>query len=263
VTAAPGASPPPPEGHDGGVQIYAEVTGEGPVVVLTHGFAASSHMFATTVPALAKDHTVIVWDMPGHGHSAASDDASEYTTGAFIDEMLHLLDTSEEERAVWLGHSLGGYLSLELALAHPDRTRGLVLVDTGPGYRNDQAREGWNRMANRYAEDLETKGLAGVPGGEELSASVHSSATGLAIGARQVLTQTDSHVIDGLPSIEAPTLVVVGDQDEPFLKGSHYMADKIPNATIAVIQGAGHAPPVSHSDEFNTVLRTFLERLDP
>ena len=63
--------------------------------------------------------------------------------------------------------------------------------------------------------------------------------------------------------VTTPTLVVVGDKDEPFLKGSHYMASKIPKATIAVIQGSGHAPPVSHSDEFNTVLRTFLERLDP
>ena len=245
------------------MDIHAEVTGEGPVVVLTHGFAASSHMFATSVPALATDHTVIVWDMPGHGRSEASDDRSEYSTGAFVDEMLRLLDKSEADRAVWLGHSLGGYLSLELVLAHPDRARGLVLVDTGPGYRNDHAREGWNRMAAGYADDLELKGLAGVPGGEELSSSVHSSATGLAIGARQVLTQQDSHVIDGLPSIEVPTLVVVGEHDEPFLKGSHYMAEKIPRATIAVIQGAGHAPPVSHSDEFNTVLRTYLERLDP
>ena len=118
-------------------------------------------------------------------------------------------------------------------------------------------------MAIRYGEELETKGLAGVPGGEELSSNVHSSATGLALGARHVLTQQDSHVIDGLPSIEVPTLVVVGENDEPFLKGSHYMAEKIPDATIAVIQGAGHAPPVSHSEEFNTVLRTYLERLDP
>jgi pimeloyl-ACP methyl ester carboxylesterase len=245
------------------VQIHAEVTGKGPVVVLTHGFAASSHMFATTVPALATDHTVIVWDMPGHGRSEVSADASEYSAGAFVDEMLRLVDRSEADRAVWLGHSLGGYLSLELVLAHPDRARGLVLVDTGPGYRNDEARDGWNRMSARYADDLDAKGLAGVPGGEELSASVHSSATGLAIGARQVLTQQDSHVIDGLPSIEVPTLVVVGENDEPFLKGSHYMAEKIPDATIAVIKGAGHAPPVSHSEEFNTVLRTYLERLDP
>jgi pimeloyl-ACP methyl ester carboxylesterase len=243
------------------VYIHAEVTGEGPAIVLTHGFAASSHMFATTVPALATDHTVIVWDMPGHGKSDAPDDPSEYSVRSFLDAMLGLVDDAGADQAVFLGHSLGGYLSLEVVLAHPERAAGLVLVDTGPGYRNDAARDGWNRMAEGYAKELETKGLAGLPGSDELSSSVHSTATGLALAARNVLTQRDAHVIDGLPSIEAPTLVVVGDEDEPFVKGSHYMAGKIPNATIAVIQGAGHAPPVTHSDEFNAVLRTYLERL--
>jgi pimeloyl-ACP methyl ester carboxylesterase len=247
----------------GAVRIHSEVTGSGPAVLLTHGFASSSHMFATTVPAVATDHTVIVWDMPGHGKSEAPDDPSQYSVTSFVDSMVGLVDDAGAERAVFLGHSLGGYLSLELVLAHPERARGLVLVDTGPGYRNGAARDGWNKMATNYARDLEAKGLAGLPGGDELSSSVHSSASGLALAGRNVLTQKDSHVIDGLPSIEVPTLVVVGDLDEPFLKGSHYMASKIPHATIAVIQGSGHAPPVSHSDEFNTVLRTFLERLDP
>ena len=178
--------------------------------------------------------------------------------------MLRLVDDAGAERAVWLGHSLGGYLSLELVLAHPDRARGLVLVDTGPGYRNDQAPAtagtAWPRAT---ATSSRPRALRVCRAATSCSSSVHSSATGLAIAARQVLTQTDSHVVDGLPSIEVPTLVVVGDHDKPFLKGSHYMSEKIPNATIAVIQGAGHAPPVSHSDEFNAVLRTYLERLDP
>jgi pimeloyl-ACP methyl ester carboxylesterase len=243
------------------VHIHSEVTGEGPAIVLTHGFAASSHMFSTTVPALATDHTVIVWDMPGHGRSEAPDDPSQYSVASFVDAMLRLVDDAGAEQAVFLGHSLGGYLSLEVVEAHPHRAAGLVLVDTGPGYRNDEARAGWNKMANRYADDLAAKGLQGLPGGDELSSSEHSSATGLVHAARNVLAQQDSHVIDGLPAIEVPTLVVVGDRDEPFLKGSHYMAGKIPHATIAVIQGSGHAPPVTHSDEFNTVLRTYLERL--
>jgi pimeloyl-ACP methyl ester carboxylesterase len=244
------------------VQIHSEVTGSGPAILLTHGFASSSHMFATTVPALATDHTVIVWDMPGHGRSESPDDPAQYSADGFVDAMLRLVDDAGAEQAVFLGHSLGGYLSLELVLAHPERAAGLVLVDTGPGYRNDAARDGWNRMATSYAEDFVAKGLDALSGSEELSTSVHSTATGLAHAARNVLTQRDSRVIDGLPSITAPTLVVVGDGDEPFLKGSHYMASKIPNATIAVIQGSGHAPPVTHSDEFNHVLRTFLERLD-
>jgi pimeloyl-ACP methyl ester carboxylesterase len=248
-------------GHDESVHIHSEVMGSGPVVVLTHGFAASSHMFAATAPALATDHTVIVWDMPGHGRSAAPDDPSAYSVASFLAAMLGLVDDVGAERAVFLGHSLGGHLSLEMALAHPERTAGLVLVDTGPGYRNDAARDGWNRMAGAYARDLETKGLAGLPGGEELAAGVHSTATGLVHAGRNVLAQHDAHVIDGLPTITAPTLVVVGSDDEPFVKGSHYMTGKIPNATLAIIEGAGHAPPISHAGEFNAVVRGFLERL--
>ena len=243
------------------MHIHSEVTGDGPAVLLTHGFSASSHMFASTVPAIATDHTVIVWDMPGHGGSGAPEDPAEYSTRSFLDAMVGLIDAAGAERAVVLGHSLGGYLSLELALAHPDRVAGLVLVDTGPGYRNDAARDRWNEMAADYAVNLEQRGLDGLPGGAELSRNVHSSAVGLALTARNVLTQHDSHVIDGLPKISAPTLVIVGEQDDPFVKGSHYMASKIPDAALAVIDGAGHAPPVSHPDQFNRVLRTFLEGL--
>ena len=243
------------------MHIHSEVTGDGPAVLLTHGFAASSHMFASTVPALATDHTAIVWDMPGHGRSDAPDDPSEYSVAGFLDHMLALIDGAGADRAVVLGHSLGGYLSLQFALAHPDRVRGVVLVDTGPGYRNDVARDGWNTMATDYAVDLETKGLDGLPGGAELSTGIHSSAVGLALAARQVLTQHDARVIDGLPTITAPTLVVVGADDAPFVMGSHYMAGKIPHAELVVIDGCGHAPPVTHPGPFNTALRTYLEGL--
>ena len=243
------------------MHIHSEATGDGPAVLLTHGFAASSHMFASTVPALAANHRAIVWDLPGHGASAAPDDPAQYSVPVFLDHMLALLDDAGADRAVVLGHSLGGFLSLQFALAHPDRVRGVVLVDTGPGYRSDAARDGWNEMAADYATRLDERGLDGLPGGAELSKGVHSSAVGLALAARHVLTQHDSHVIDGLPTITAPTLVVVGSDDAPFVKGSHYMADKIPNADLVVIDGCGHAPPVTHPEPFNAALRTFLEGL--
>ena len=238
--------------------IHHEATGSGPVVLLTHGFAASSHMWEATVADLSADHTTVVWDMLGHGRSDSPEDPGVYSVASTLDAMLAILDDVGDGRAALVGHSLGGYLSLELAIAHPDRVTALVLVDTGPGYRSDRGREQWNEMAEGYARDLDERGLDGLPGSDELSASVHRDAAGLSRSARGVLRQSDGHVIEALPTIAAPTLVVVGEHDTPFLAGSQYMASKIPRATLAVIDGAGHAPPVSHPAAFNAALRSFL-----
>lgn len=242
-----------------GVHVHHEIAGTGPAVLLTHGFAASSHMYAATVAELSAGHTMITWDIRGHGKSDSPADPDEYSVDASLSDMGAILDAAGADHAVLVGHSLGGYLSLEFALAQPERVDGLVLVDTGPGFRKDEGRERWNEMAERYAADLTARGLAGLPPSAELDASVHRSAEGLALAARGILRQHDGHVLEALPSLSVPTLVVVGERDEPFLAGSKYMATKIPGARLVTIDGAGHAPPVTHPDEFAAVLRTFLE----
>jgi pimeloyl-ACP methyl ester carboxylesterase len=244
--------------------IFFEATGHGPAVLLTHGFAASSHMFAATVADLARDHTAIVWDQLGHAGSDSPEDPAAYSVASSLNAMVGILDEVGADEAVLLGHSLGGYLSLELTLRDPARVRGLVLVDTGPGYRSDRGRDQWNEMVERYAESLDADGLAGlarISGSAEVDSGVHRSASGLARSARGVLRQADGHVIEALPTIKVPTLVVVGERDEPFLAGSRYMADKIPEARLAVIEGAGHAPPVTHPEAFHRELREFLGQL--
>jgi pimeloyl-ACP methyl ester carboxylesterase len=244
------------------MHVHSEAVGSGPAVLLTHGFAASSHMYAATVADLSRDHTMITWDLRGHGKSDSPADPAEYSVAASLDDMAGILDRAGADRAVLVGHSLGGYLSLEFVLTHPDRVRGLVLVGTGPGFRKDEARERWNEMAERYAADLDQRGLAGLPGSAELDAGVHRSAEGLALAARGILRQHDGHVLEALPRIDVPTLVVVGEHDEPFLAGSKYMAAKVPGAVLVTIDGAGHAPPVTHPAEFNAVVRAFLQGID-
>ena len=115
-------------------------------------------------------------------------------------------------------------------------------------------------MTARYAADLDERGLDGLPGSDELRRSVHRSAVGLAHTARSTLRQDDGHVIERLPTIAAPALVVVGSHDEPFLAGSEYMAAKLPQAELVVIEGSGHTPTVTHPDEFNAALLDFLGR---
>lgn len=231
-------------------------------MLMTHGYAASSHMFAGNAAAIAHRHRVISWDVRGHGSSDAPSDPASYSVDLAVADMLAVLDHAGVDRAVLAGHSLGGFLSLRFHLAHPDRVQGLVLIDTGPGYRNSQARMGWNKMANGFATALDQRGFAGHAGGVEFDPSVHRHGPhGLALAARGILTQHDAAVIESLPTIAVPALVIVGSGDEPFLAGSRYMASKIPIAQLVVIEGAGHAPNVSHAAEFDGVVASFLDRV--
>jgi pimeloyl-ACP methyl ester carboxylesterase len=245
-----------------GVRVHYEVAGTGPAVLLSHGFGASSHMFRPNQAAIAADHTLITWDQRGHGRSDSPADPDAYSTDLAVADMAAILDAAGAERAIVGGHSLGGYLSLAFHLAHPDRVAALVLIDTGPGYRSDDGRAKWNRMAEAYAADLDERGLAALGGSGELQAAVHRDASGLAHAARRVLTQSDASVLDSLPAIAVPVLVIVGEKDKRFLAGASYMAEKIPDATLVVVPGAGHAPNVTHTTEFDAHLRSFLDRLE-
>src|SRR5581483_1243498 len=98
------------------------------------------------------DYRMITWDMRGHGLSDSPTDTAEYTEAKTVEDMAAILDACDVEQAVIGGLSLGGYMSLAFNVAHPSRVRALVLCDTGPGYRNDEARAGWNAMATRRAE---------------------------------------------------------------------------------------------------------------
>jgi pimeloyl-ACP methyl ester carboxylesterase len=248
-----------------GVRIAYDVDGAGAgvPVLLSHGFASSAHMYGSTVAALAPERQCIRWDLRGHGRSDYPTDAALYSADLAVGDMLAVLDAAGVARAVLVGHSLGGYLSLAFHRRHPDRVAGLVLVDTGPGYRKDDARSGWNDMCETYARNLDERGLDGMPAGaEELRSDVHRSADGLAHAARGILRQHDAAVLEHLPAIDVPTLVIVGSRDQPFLAGSSYMAHKIPHADLVVVDGAAHAPMLSHLPDFLSALQPFLTYLD-
>jgi pimeloyl-ACP methyl ester carboxylesterase len=212
-------------------------------LLLTHGYTGSAHDWAKVVEPLSGKHPVITWDISGHGAAESTDDPAAYSVPLTIAEMARLLDRAGADRAVLVGHSMGGFLSLEFQLAHPERVAGLVLVDTGPGYRKAEPRDGWNRLAEKRAREFEAKG---------------GKFMGLAHAARGILKQHDARVIDSLPSIRVPTLVIVGEKDEIFLGGSRYMAEKIPGAKLEIIPGAGHSPQETHVAEFLSVLESFL-----
>ncbi|MDD1532181.1 MULTISPECIES: alpha/beta fold hydrolase [unclassified Bradyrhizobium] len=245
-----------------GVNIYYEVHGEGPPLLLTHGYSSTSAMWHGQVDALAREHKLILWDMRGHGRSDYPDDPRAYSEALTVGDMAAILDAVGAERAIIGGLSLGGYMSLAFYRAHPERTRALLIIDTGPGFKKDEAREAWNARALATADRLDREGLEVLKSATpERAAASHRNAKGHSLAARGMLTQRDARVIELLPDIKVPSLIVVGADDTPFLAASDYMAAKIPGAQKVVIPAAGHAVNIDQPKAFLDAVSAFLKNL--
>jgi pimeloyl-ACP methyl ester carboxylesterase len=202
--------------------------------------------------------------MRGHGETESPADPAQYSHDLTVEDMHALLGHLAIERAVVGGLSLGGTMSLAFYRRHPGMVRALVICDSGPGYRNADARAEWNQRAEKRAAELEARGLDALQSGSrDMREAVrrHQSPQGLAHAARGMLAQRDSAIIDSLPAIQVPTLVIVGDRDTPFLAPCEYMAKKIPGARLEVIADAGHSSNLDQPETFNRVLRSFLDSL--
>ncbi|MCH2100164.1 MAG: alpha/beta fold hydrolase [Pseudomonadales bacterium] len=244
-----------------GVVIHYEVEGNGPTVLLTHGFCASGRMWARQRAALSDRYRVVSWDLRGHGASDSPDDADAYSDALSIGDMAAILEATTDSPAVIAGHSLGGFLSLALCLTHPERVRALGLFSTGPGYRKEAARAQWNAYAEKQALRYETRGLDAVPRGPMTAQAGHRSARGLALAARGILAQRDARVIDGLRSIQVPTLLLIGSEDARYFDGTDYIAAKVANVVSERVPGAGHALNLDAPDAFDEMLGRFLDAL--
>src|SRR5216683_2660643 len=147
-----------------GIEIDYEVSGSGPAVLLSHGYSATRRMWDGQHRALEGRHTVISWSMRGHGETESPDDPAQYSEELTVGDMRALLGHVGVEEAIVGGLSLGGYASLGFSLAHPEMVRALVICDSGPGYRNAEARAAWNQRAHERAAELESRGLDALSG---------------------------------------------------------------------------------------------------
>ena len=242
-----------------GVKIHYEVYGDGPALILTHGYSSTSAMWEGQIEALSKHHKLVLWDMRGHGKSDYPADPNAYSEALTIGDIAALLDHIGTRRAIVGGLSLGGYMSLAFYRTHPERVAALLIIDTGPGFKKDEARTAWNKRAHETAERFERDGLSVLKSlSRERSSVTHRDARGLALAARGMLTQRDASVMEVLPEIAVPSLIVVGADDTPFLAASDYMAAKIPGAKKVVIPSAGHAVNIDQPQAFIDAVLPFL-----
>jgi pimeloyl-ACP methyl ester carboxylesterase len=183
--------------------------------------------------------SVVAVDLLGHGQSPVVDDPAEYTRDRALDDLDDVLDDLDSP-AVLVGHSLGGYLALAHAATRPGVARGVVVLNTGPGYRDPAKREEWNARSRRNAHRF------GVP--------------------EQVTTlnlQEDSVVMDRLAEMTTPTLVLAGSADRPEYTGAgEYLERKMPDARLVVVDGGEHSMHEdSHANEVADLIAAFVDQL--
>ena len=262
-----------------GVKLYAETHGDGMPVLLSCGMCTTHKNFYPQIEAFtAAGAKLVLWDYRGHGLSEVPTDPDAYTLDHVLDDLDRVLDWAAPEGPVVVGGlSFGGLAALHYALRRPERVRALLLLDSGPGFKNPQALEGWKAQTERTASFLENKGprafvesrasVTTVGLSPELPAAVVAGDAiaaqdpeGLALFARRIAGPA-APVIDQLAEIEAPALVLVGEKDKPYLRAAEVMAARLPNAEHVTIPGAGHIVNIEETEAFNAAVIGFLEKL--
>ena len=246
--------------------LHVERQGEGPRVVLVHGFTQTGRSWRPIATDLARDHEVVLVDAPGHGGSSA--------VRADVEGGAELLGAAGG-RATYVGYSMGGRLALHLALARRDLVVTLVLVGATAGIEDEAERAARRAGDERLATELEQRGLDAFlarwldqplfatlpPDGRDLDDRRRNTVRGLSASLRNAGTGAQASRWPELPSLAMPVLVLAGERDERFCAVGKRMAEAIgPNATFAVVPGAGHAAHRERPEAFLGLLRPFLER---
>jgi pimeloyl-ACP methyl ester carboxylesterase len=261
---------------------------DAPVVVALHGLGATNASMLPTVWDLATDYRVLAPDLPGHGASSAPKVA--YDAAFFARWLTALLDEAGVDRAVVIGNSLGGRISLEIALRAPDRVRGLVLLAPAVAFRRLRQLVPAVRLLRPELARLPLPMTAAMADAglrtmfahpERLSHAASRAASEEFVrvfrrrdhrvaffSALRQIYLDDPFGADGfwrrLPSLEAPSLFVWGRRDRlvPAAFARH-VATALPAARTVVLEDCGHVPQFEMAEETAKLIRTFLGELPP
>jgi 3-oxoadipate enol-lactonase len=260
----------------GDLAVAISDVGDGPPVVLLHGFACGKRMWFHQTLALKNRFRVVAYDQRGHGLTDAPAVATDYSAALLARDLVGVLDGLKIERAAIVGFSLGGGPALALAAAKPERVSRLVLADVGAGADDPVKIEG---MARRWvtliaqgevdelvcdmlrSELFKVYARRNARRREHMAALIRATPIdGLRFTLSEVLAKRKSlfRLTGLLKSVRVPTLVVVGQQDYVCSKAARLLAQTIPNAALKIIEDSGHMSPLEQPAAFTATLMEFL-----
>lgn len=257
-----------------GVRLHYEESGQGVPVVFVHEFAGDHRSFEPQVRFFSRSHRCIAFDSRGYLPSDVPETPEAYGQDAAREDVRAVLDGLGLERAHIVGHSMGAYTALHVAIHYPERCLSVAAIGCGWGSRPDQRderaalcadlarmfrEEPMAEAAARYARQpmrkpFEAKDPRGFA--EFKKALADHSAAGLALTMAQVQGRRPTlwDLEEPLSRLEAPLLVMVGDEDDPCLDGSVFLKRTAPGAALVVAPRSGHTLPLEEPAAVNAAL---------
>ncbi len=252
-----------------GLRIAYARAGDGPALVLLHGYVGDGHAtWRRQLEELSDEHTVVAWDAPGAGRS--SDPPDGFGMPEYADCLARFVDALGLERPYVAGLSFGGALALELYRRHPSVPRALVLASAYAGWagslpadvaeqRLRQALELAERPPEALAAALLPSMFAETAAAEDVGAFAKAVRATHPPGFRAMALASAVDLGDVLNTIDIPTLLVYGDADvRAPLSVAHALPAAIRGSTLVVLEGAGHVCNVDAPERFDEAVRGFL-----
>ncbi|MGZ6639618.1 MAG: alpha/beta fold hydrolase [Solirubrobacteraceae bacterium] len=265
---------------------YVEA-GAGPVLLLIHGMAGTFENWQAVIEPLARAHSVVAPDLPGHGGSAPG--AGDYSLGALAVGLRDLLVTLGHERATLVGHSLGGGIAMQFAYHFPEVTERLVLVSSGglgpevslilraaalPGAdlfiaataapartAGNAIRRGLAAVGVRPPADIAevARGYASLTDRDRRTAFLATLRSVVGVGGQSVDASDRHYLSEGFP-----VLIIWGARD-PIIPVRHgeRAHEAIPGSRLEILDGVGHLPQLEAPERFIAVLERFLQETEP
>lgn len=249
--------------------------GAGPqLVVLSHGLGTDQSAWAGIWPALARQHRVLLYDLPGAGPLLPDDfNPRRYAhLSAYADDLMALLDEIGVQRCTFVGHSVSGMVGALAAVADPDRFGQMILLNASPRYLNAQGYVGgftqqdlaglYHAMETQYESWV--AGFAPAAIGDDVPEAVARFTAGfmamrpdVTLAVAKAIFESDLRAV--LPRVQAPVVLVHTRRDIAVPEQvAHYMAAHLPHARIEWIDAQGHLPHLSAPEEVTAVLTRHL-----
>jgi pimeloyl-ACP methyl ester carboxylesterase len=248
---------------------YEDSGGDGPPVILSHGFLMDHDMFAPQMEALAPEFRVITWDERGFGETEF--DGQPFTYWDSARDCLSLLDHLGIDAAVLGGMSQGGFLSMRAALLAPGRVRALVLIDTQSGVEDPERLPAYRQMQQTWLQagpvDELTQAIAGLIIGDPVVSEIWIAKWQKL--PREAMNEPTNALFDRdditgrVGEITCPAIVFHGAADMSIeVEKGQALCEALPRCTgIVLVDGAPHASNLTHPGEVNGPMLEFLRSL--